>query len=109
VTTDTDNADYFIDYGTHPKDGDEPHEDYARWILLHFRQSAALQRTFFKFLDGKRLFCLYKGDCFRVTGASRLGDIWITDNYSQETGYKHRVLPSELSGWSPEPPREGKS
>lgn len=49
--------------------------------------------------DGK-LFCKWNGKVYRVTGCSRLGDIWLTSNLSQKTGYENRVDISECSDWA---------
>lgn len=73
---------------------------YARWMLCHFRLSAALKMDFDPFMRHHRLFCTWKGKRYRVTGASRMGDVWLASDFDRETGYDHRVLIHECSEWS---------
>ena len=40
---------------------------------------------------------------YRVIGCSRMGDVWLTANFTRENGYDHRVDVAELSAWSNEP------
>jgi hypothetical protein len=62
---------FFIDYG--PRS-----QAYARFMFLYFTLSAGLKELFKPFFKDKRLFCTYKNWRYRVTGASRLGDIWLS-------------------------------
>ena len=39
----------------------------------------------------------------RCTGASRLGDVWLTSDFNQEMGYEKRVDVEECSNWSANP------
>lgn len=89
-------VDDFIDYagGQHT---------YARWVLNHFRWSAVLQFDFAEFMAPHKLFCDFEGERYRVTGASRLGDIWLTKKFDQSTGYQKRECPTSLTNWGPEP------
>lgn len=94
-------VDDFIDYGTSfSSDKREEHEDYARWVLNHFRQPAICKMAFAPFMKPFKLFCDYKGEKYRVIGASRLGDVWLTSDFSKENGYEHRVCVDECSNWS---------
>ena len=77
-------------------------EKYAKWILHHFRLSAHLQMIFKQFMSKHKLFGTYKSKKYRVTGASRLGDVWITSNFNQDTGYDLRVDAEDISNWSAE-------
>lgn len=88
-------VDDFID--TH---GGDP---YARWMFLHFRLPAVLQIDFRPFIKDHKLFCTYQGKRYRVTGASRLGDVWLAADFKQDTGYDHRVDLEECSNWGPNP------
>ena len=90
--------DDFIDFGSDNEK--DPEEDYARWMFNHFRLSANLKYTFDKFMNKNKLFCLYQGNKYRVTGASRLGDVWLTHNYERKTGYDLRVCIDDCSLWS---------
>lgn len=65
--------------------------NYARFFLLLHRLPAALQADFGKWIKTHKLFCTYQGDRYRVTGASRLGDVWLAKNPDRETGYDLRV------------------
>ena len=90
-------VDNFIDFGTKDK---YENENYARWILNHFRLSASLKYIFDEFMKDHKLFCEYKGEKFRVIGASRLGDIWLTSDFNKTHGYKHRVSIEDCKNWS---------
>lgn len=90
----------FIDHGTSIINRPEG-EDYARFVLNFFRMPATLQFAFEPFyLEQYKLFCVYKGEKHRVIGASRLGDIWLTKDFTQNHGYLLRVDLSECSNWS---------
>lgn len=52
--------------------------------------------------DTRKLFATYKGRRFRVTGCSRLGDVWLHSNFDVDVSYQHRVNVDECSGWSAE-------
>ena len=84
-------------------DGHFNEEKYARWCFLLFRLPAVLQADFREFTKKYKLFCTYNAVRFRVTGASRLGDIWLTSDFNQDTGYEHRVDLSECSEWGDKP------
>ena len=43
------------------------------------------------------LFATYKGERYRVTMASRLGDVGISKSFNQESGYELRVAVEDLS------------
>ena len=95
-------VDDFIDYGS-MLDSPPRNEAYARWVLNYFRMSAVCQNDFRPFMSAHKLFCQYDGKPYRVTGASRLGDVWLTSNYKQDSGYQHRVNIDECSGWAKNP------
>lgn len=76
---------------------------YARFCFLLFRLPATLQVAFRPWIRGYRLFCNWKGERYRVTGASRLGDVWLAEDFSRDTGYDHRVMISECSEWGSSP------
>lgn len=84
--------DYIEDFRSDP---------YARWMLMHFRMPAEMQLAFRKFTEPHQLFCTHQGKRYRCTGASRLGDVWLTSNFGQNTGYTLRVDVSECSDWGP--------
>jgi hypothetical protein len=65
--------------------------------LLHCRLNSKKQMELFK------LFCTYKDERYRVTGASRMGDIWLAKDFNRDVGYDLRVDLDECSGWTPTP------
>jgi len=72
---------------------------YARFFLHLHRLPAGWQMAFAPFMRHFKLFCDYKGERFRVTGASRLGDVWLVKDIHQDTGYDHRVEIDHCSKW----------
>lgn len=90
-------VDDFIDFGF---SNDDKEEIYARWVLNHFRLSANLKYTFNDLMKDNKLFCYYRGNKMRVTGASRLGDIWLTNNFDKDIGYDIRVSVDDIASWS---------
>lgn len=46
------------------------------------------------------VLCTYSdGVCYRVTGCSRLGDIWLVKNHSRNCGYDLRVDIKDCGQW----------
>lgn len=75
---------------------------YARAMLAVFRLPAVEMLLIREELLGtRRLFCTWQGKRYRVTGASRLGDVWLSANPARVDGYNHRVDVSECSEWGP--------
>lgn len=93
--------DEFIDFGKRGQP-EEENEVYARWVFNHFRLSANLKYTFAPFMKEHKLFCIYEDKKYRVTGASRLGDVWLANNFKREIGYDLRVAVEDCSKWSKE-------
>lgn len=79
----------------------QPGEEHARVFLEHCRRPAI--DTDYVWLGENPLFCSYEGYRFRVTGASRLGDIWLAQDFKQDTGYNLRVCVSRCGNWGSEP------
>lgn len=73
---------------------------YAKFVLNYFRYPAWLKMAFRPWMEEHKLFCTYQNKRYRVTGASRMGDIWITSNFDQDTGYELRVDVAECGQWS---------
>ena len=92
-------VDEFIDNPMRREDG----QAYARWFFSLHRYPAILQGQFHEWMAPFKLFCTWKGARYRVTGASRLGDVWLTSNFERDCGYEHRVDLDECSNWSPQP------
>lgn len=80
-------------------------DPYARFVLDYFRRSAVSLHAFRPWMKAHKLFCTYKGIRYRVTGASRLGDIWLSADYGMEQGYDPglRVNVAECSAWGKDP------
>jgi len=77
--------------------------NYARWILAHARMPAGLQMAVHKFIKDRKLFCTWNGKRYRCTGASRMGDVWLTSNMEKDHGYDERVSVDEVTEWSDTP------
>lgn len=75
-------------------------ECYARFFFLIHRLGAVLQGQFGEWTDQFKLFCTFEGKRYRVTGASRFGDIYLTKDQNREAGYEKRVSLDECSQWS---------
>jgi hypothetical protein len=88
-------VDDFIDS---PLSSDEG-EVYARWFFMLHRLPAILQLQFDKYIKPFKLFCTFDKRRYRVTGASRLGDVWLTKNFTRDNGYELRVNVTECSQW----------
>ncbi len=90
-------VDEFIDdsftYKTEP-------EKYARFVLNYFRMPATLKMDFEPFMQDYKLFCDYNGLKHKVTGASRLGSVFLAKNLNRDIGYDLAVSVEECSNWS---------
>lgn len=75
---------------------------YAAFFLHHKRLSAVAQNCFHKYVGHYKLFCTYKGKRYRCTGASRLGDVWLHSDLTQEDGYELRIDVADCTQWSSE-------
>ena len=81
---------------------DDPNTDvYASWFLMTKRFPAMLQLKFSPIITKYKLFCIYKGKHYRVTGASRLGDIWLAKDLNRQSGYDLRVDITECLEFTP--------
>lgn len=76
---------------------------YAAWVLNNFRFPAYLSMMFAKITQRFHLFCLYKDKWYRVTGASRLGDIYLTEDMNKDCGYELRIDVDDVTSWSNTP------
>jgi len=81
------------------------------WLDFHFKpatQAEMLIKEIFEnfrapayecdenFRKENPVFCTYEGTQYRITGASRLGDIWLSPNFSQVYGYEKCVCINEV-------------
>jgi hypothetical protein len=73
-------------------------DPYASWFFHFARLPAVLKAKFAPFFNAN-LFCDYEGKRYRVTGASRLGDVWLARNLDQDDGYDLRVDVEGCSNW----------
>ena len=85
---------------------DDDGEIYAKFVLDYCRMPAWKKHAYAKWMSQYRLFCTYDGQRFRCNGASRLGDVWLTPDYEQASGYKLRVDVKKCSEWSDNPNHE---
>ena len=76
-------------------------EKWAKEFLEHCRRPAF--RTDYSWIVANPLFCTYKGERWRLLGASRLGDVWLTKNFDRVNGYDIRPDVDECSEWSKTP------
>ncbi len=81
----------------------DQNENYARFFLNFKRMPAAWQYAYKPYIEQYKLFCDHEGTRYRVTGASRLGDIWLAKNHDQENRYNLRVDLKTCSNWGPAP------
>ena len=73
---------------------------YAQWFFLLHRLPAVMQSSFSEWIGQYKLYCIYEGVKYRVTGASRMGDVWLAKDFSREMGYDLRVDLDDCSEWS---------
>ena len=73
--------------------------EYARYVLSIFDVPASLYLSVDKLIHKNKLFAEYKGEKYRVVGLSRLGDVWLTNNF-KSTQYTKRVSITNLSHFS---------
>lgn len=76
---------------------------YAREVVEHFRRPAYLKNE--GWIKAHPLYATYKGQRWKVIGASRLGDVWLTEDISPDKlyGYSERVDVEACSAWGPSP------
>ena len=76
-------------------------ELFARNWLEHFRWPAYQKN--YQWLKTNPLFCTYAANRYRCTGCSRMGDVWLTADFTREHGYDHRVNVDTILDWSDTP------
>lgn len=76
---------------------------YAAFCFMLFRLPAVMKWAFVKWTAQYVLFCTYKGERYRVTGASRLGDVWLIKDYSKDSSYDLRVNIDDCTEWGDKP------
>lgn len=102
TTVDTVNVKDFIYYGKMALKGDTLDEygdiHYARWVMSMMDIPATLSFDVQNFINQHILLCNYEDVPHRVVGISRLGDVFITDNF-QSTSYNKRVPVDKLKNF----------
>lgn len=78
-------------------------ENYAKFVLDYKRMPAWKQNAYKQWMSQFKLFCNYNNIRYRCTGASRMGDVWLTSNHDQESGHELRVDVAHCSDWKNEP------
>ena len=101
-------VDDFIDFGSTPFSGDKSSdagraEIYARIVFSLFRLPASAALDMNTFILKLKLYCTYEGERYRVTGASRMGDIWLSKDFNRTSGYEKRVMVDQCSEWANTP------
>lgn len=85
------------------KDDPEDNENYARFFLDFRRMPAWKLSAYAPFMEQFKLFCTYKEQRYRCTGASRMGDVWLANDHNQSHGYDLRVDVTECTMWKATP------
>ena len=97
-------VDDFID--SHRSETEE--EDYARFFFQLHRFPASQKMDWQDYINEFSLFCTYKGAEYKVTGCSRMGDVWLHSDLSYDgVSYEKRVDVAECSGWGRIPRKGG--
>jgi hypothetical protein len=81
---------------------DHKTDNYASWFFALHRYPAMLQMKFGEYIAKYQLYCDYKESRYRVVGCSRMGDVWLTKDFTS-TQYQERVDVADCSAWSPKP------
>lgn len=81
-------------------DREDRMNDYAKFFFLLHRLPAYMKLAFDEWIMKYKLFCSYNGKRYRVTGCSRMGDIWLALDPTQETGYDERVMINVVADFS---------
>jgi hypothetical protein len=80
---------------------DDPTSDlYAASWFKSFRRPALDKH---REPDGRKLFATYAGQRYRVTGCSRMGDVWLASPSYEGPSYQKRVDVDACSAWSAAP------
>lgn len=78
--------------------------NYVHFMLEHFRKPAVVKIAHERYMQSHHLFVTYEDIRYKVTGASRLGDIFLAKDLDRANGagYDRRVLLNfaKLTQWS---------
>lgn len=80
---------------------------YAHFLFSHWRKPAVDKSMHEPFMRKFKLFVDYEGKTWRVTGASRMGDIWLQSDFTRDHGYTNRVdlVLTRFTNWRAEADR----
>lgn len=85
------------------KNNQDPDITYAVAFLWITRLNAVSRNIIRPVTESLKLFCTYKdGKRYKVTGASRLGDVWLHTDFNADHGYTNRVDITDCTNWSKE-------
>lgn len=78
---------------------------YPHYMLGMMRQGHSTLALYRKAIGDKQLFVTFEGKRWQVTGASRLGDIWLTPSTKLDAQYRRRVWLrlDDMTNWSDTP------
>ena len=106
MSKETTHIDEWLDRPSMPSDRGEC---YAKFVLNQMRMPAWAQTAFNEWTSSFKLFCTYGGKVYRVTGASRMGDVWLKslpanheDDKLEVYGYDMRVNIVDCGNWGPD-------
>jgi hypothetical protein len=86
-----------------PDVGQNANLAYAKFVLDYKRLPAWKQIAYAEWMAKFKLFCTHKGERYRCTGASRLGDVWLARDFNRDAGYDFRVDVLDCKEWAPKP------
>jgi len=93
-------VDDWIDDPTLPSEENYKNICYAKFVLNWMRMPAHIMSSVEPWMKQHKLYCKYKNKTYKVTGASRLGDILLASNLGRTNGYDIRVSVLDCSGWT---------
>lgn len=93
--------DDWLDTPTFPSEDNG--EIYAKFVLDYKRLPAWKQNAYAEWMSQFNLYCTYEGKRYKCSGASRLGDVWLTADFTKELGYDLRVDVMGITAWSDKP------
>jgi len=84
---------------------DHPELKYPHFLFSHWRKPAVEKNAHYPFMRQFKLFVDYEGRTWRVIGASSMGDVWLTKDFTRENGYDRRVDPdfTKFTNWRDKP------
>lgn len=103
VTQEQQHVDEWLDEPTTFTGVEADNLNYAKFVLEFARMPAFKKMQYKQWTQQFELYCTYQGNRYRVNGASRMGDVWLCEDFSKANGYDIRVMPGECSNWSPTP------